>query len=58
MSDKIKNIVVTSCFFVFIFLVCILNVITPDKEISETERRNLDKFSDLNIENFNEKFED
>jgi len=58
MSYKIKNIVVTSCFFVFIFAGCILNVITPDKEISKSERRKLEQISDINAGNFTEKFED
>ena len=58
MSDKVKNIVVTICFLFFIFSVCILNILLPDKELSETERRKLYRFSELNVENFNKEFED
>lgn len=58
MNDKIKNIVVIVFFMTFIFSISLANVITPDKEVSTTERRKLDQFSDLNLDNYTEKFDE
>jgi len=58
MSDRIKNIVVIICFMVFIFSIFTINLITPDKEISNSERRKLFQFSEIKPEEFEKKFED
>ena len=57
MNDKIKNIVVTICFTLFIFSFSIANIVIPDKEVSASERRKLTQLSDMNLNNFTEKFE-
>lgn len=58
MNDNAKNIIVTTCFMIFIFSISLANILTPDKEISTTERRKLDQLSNMNLNNFTEKFED
>lgn len=58
MNDKIKNIIVVVLFMVFIFSVSVANLIMPDKDVSTTERRKLDQFSNLNYDNFTKDFED
>lgn len=49
MSDKIKNVVVTITFLLFLFLVFLANVLKKDMDISLTERRELAKFPDITI---------
>ena len=58
MNDKIKNIIVVICFMTFIFSISLANIITPDKEVSNTERRKLDQFSSLTLENYTQKFDE
>lgn len=57
MNDKTKNIVVTVWFLAFIFIIAIINILTPDKDVSKSERRKLTQFSSLNYENFTSNFE-
>lgn len=42
--DKIKSLIYSLMFLIFIFGMSILNIITPDKSISETENRPLQQF--------------
>lgn len=45
-----KNKIITFSFTIFLLLIFILNLITPDKYISKSERRKLDKFPSLTYE--------
>lgn len=58
MSDKIKNVIVVVLFMTFMYAISLANLITPDKEVSITERRKLEQFSSLNYDNFTKDFED
>lgn len=51
MKEKIKNIIVVAVFLVIIFGFSIANLITKDKEISESERRKLKQFPNINVKN-------
>ena len=62
MSDKNKNIVVTTTFILILTLLFIVNILKKDTQISITERRKLAQFPDITIENildrnFSNKFE-
>lgn len=49
MSDKLKNIVVVVSFSLIIFGFFILNLISPDKDVSISERRNLKLFPEFTL---------
>lgn len=49
MSDKLKNIVVVVSFSLIIFGFFFLNLISPDKDISTSERRNLKLFPKFDL---------
>jgi len=52
-----KNKVITFSFVIFLLLVNVLNIIVPDKEISKSERRELESFPSLTMDSlFNDKF--
>lgn len=54
-----KNKIITFSFIIFLLLINILNIIIPDKEISESERRELENFPSLTIDTlFNGKYFD
>lgn len=62
MKDKVKNIVVTISFLLVIIMILLINIITKDVAISLTERRKLQQFPKISIQNlfdgsFFEKFE-
>ena len=62
MSDKVKNVMVTSVFLLLIILFFLTNILKKDTEISITERRKLAEFPNITIENilngnFRSKFE-
>ena len=62
MSDKTKNIVVTIAFFLLLILFFIANLIKPDTEISQEERRKLAQFPEIKPQTildgtFSEKFD-
>lgn len=42
--DKVKNLVYSLMFLIFIFGISLWNMITPDKSISESENRPLQQF--------------
>ena len=44
MMDKVKNLVYSLMFLIFIFGISLWNMITPDKSISESENRPLQQF--------------
>lgn len=44
MKDKIKNIITTLVFIIFIITILILNILKTDDTISKTERRKLEQF--------------
>ncbi len=46
---KVKNILVVLLAFVFVFGFTVGGILLPDKEISKTERRKLEKFPDITI---------
>lgn len=45
-----KNKIITITFLIFLLLILALNIITPEKSISASERRKLEKIPDLNSE--------
>lgn len=62
MSEKFRNYSVTIILSLFIIIFLFLSIIMPDKEISLTERRELEQFPKISHENilngsFSEKFE-
>lgn len=62
MSDKVKNVMVTSVFLLLLILFFLINILKKDTEISITERRKLTEFPNLTIKNifdgsFGSKFE-
>lgn len=62
MSDKTRNIVVTIAFFLLLILFFIANLIKPDTEISQEERRKLTQFPEIKLQTildgtFSEKFD-
>ncbi len=57
MNDKLKNIVVTTCFLCLIIIMLVINIIKKDKTISSAERRKLQEFPHFSIsELFNGSF--
>jgi len=62
MSDKTKNAVVTIVFFLILIIFFILNLLKPDTEVSQAERRKLTQFPEINVKSildgtFAQKFE-
>ena len=62
MSDKVKNVMVTSVFILLLILFFLINIIKKDIKISITERRRLAEFPEITMENifngsFGSKFE-
>ena len=57
MNEKTKNIISIICFLTIILGIPILNILTPDKEVSMNERRKLAQFSSMNLSNYTEKFD-
>lgn len=62
MNNKTKNILLTIVFLVIIFGFFTINIISKDKEMSESERRKLAEFPEISISkltsgNFSDKFE-
>lgn len=52
-----KNKIITFSFVLFLLLMLVLNIILPDKKISESERRSLEGYPSLTIETlFNDEF--
>ena len=49
MQDKTKNIIITIGFVTILILVFSINLISPDKNISTSERRKLAQFPDITI---------
>lgn len=49
MKDKIKNIVVTAVFFVFIIGIMLINIIKEPGDISKSERRELKQFPQITL---------
>ena len=50
MQDRTKNILITIMFIFILMLVFVLNILTKDKQISETERRKLAQFPEITIQ--------
>jgi len=50
MKDKTKNIIIVIGFITILILVLLMNIISKDTEISETERRKLAQLPDITIE--------
>jgi len=50
MQDRTKNILITIMFIFTLMLVFVLNILTKDKQISETERRKLAQFPEITIQ--------
>lgn len=48
MSDKTRNIVVTIAFFLLLIVFFIANLLKPDTEVSQEERRKLAQFPEIN----------
>ena len=62
MSDKTKNVVVAIVFFSILIIFFILNLLKPDTEVSQAERRKLTQFPETNVKSildgtFAQKFE-
>lgn len=62
MSDRVKNVVLTSIFLLLLIIFFLANLLKPDTEISLTERRKLAKFPEINVQSilngsFSNKFE-
>lgn len=49
MKDKLKNIVVTVTFSVFLLMIFIVNIAKGEDEISKSERRKLSKFPEISL---------
>lgn len=59
MTDKLKNIVVTVIFILFIFGILVINILSKDSNISKTERRKLAQFPQINLSKiFDKSFSD
>ena len=51
MSDKIKNIFISVVFLLFLFMFLLINLLSGDKEISISERRKLQQFPKITMNN-------
>ena len=49
MTDKIKNIIVSAVFAVFLISMFVINIAKADDEISKSERRKLAKFPEFSL---------
>ena len=50
MENKIKNIVITIGFVMIIFVIFIMNIVTEDKTVSQSERRTLQSFPKITVD--------
>jgi len=51
MKNKIANIAVAVCFLLFLYVFFVINLLTPSKDLSFTERRRLAQFPELSASN-------
>lgn len=49
MTDKIKNVIVTTVFAVFLISMFVINIVKTPDEISKSERRPLEKFPEVSL---------